>query len=90
MSKRKRFIVEGEWSGYRSSQRRIVHRTVHTYGRESYEKLGHAIYYTDGTSLDLTIRDCKPREKVKEIRGYVELLNKCIQHGVNRVSDLPR
>ena len=24
-----RFIIEGEWSGYQSSQQRVVHRTVH-------------------------------------------------------------
>ena len=47
-----RFIIEGEWSGYRSSQRRIVHRTVHkgswTKLREWAERT-YAVRYTDGT-----------------------------------------
>ena len=87
----KRFIIEGTWSGYNSGQRRIVHRTVHT---ASYKKLRawaektHAIYYTDGTSLNITVRNTKPRERVKEIRGYVSLIADCAYYDVSSVAAL--
>ena len=88
---RPRFIIEGEWSGYRSGQQRVVHRTVHA---GSYKKLRawaektHAIYYTDGTALYLSVRDCKPRERVAQIKGYVELINNCAMYDVNSVDGL--
>ena len=87
----KRFIIEGTWSGYNSGQRRIVHCTVHT---ASYKKLRawaektSAIYYTDGTSLDIAVMDAKPRERVKEICGYVELIADCAYYDVNSVAAL--
>ena len=87
----KRFIIEGTWSGYNSGQRHVVHRTVHT---ASYKKLRawaektSAIYYTDGTSLNIAVRDTKPRERVKEIRGYVALIADCAYYDVNSVAAL--
>ena len=89
----KRFIIEGTWSGYNSGQRRIVHCTVHT---ASYKKLRawaektSAIYYTDGTSLNITVRNTKPRERVKEIRGYVSLISDCAHYDVNSVAHLQK
>jgi len=81
----KRFVVEGEWTGYSSSQRRCVHRTVHTGRREKYEAI-HTIVYTDGTCLLLRVRDALPREKVVEIRGYVSLIRDVLASGkVGRV-----
>ena len=86
-----RFIIEGEWSGYHSGQRRVVHRTVHS---ASFKKLRawaektHGIRYTDGTMLYLTVRNCKPRERVKQILGYVELIDKCALHDVDSVAAL--
>ena len=71
-----RYILEGEWSGYRSSQRRVAHRVV-TKHPKRYEKL-KTIRYTDGTTLDLSIRPCKPREKVAEIHGYDSLIDKAL------------
>ena len=88
-----RFIIEGVWSGYTSSQQRVVHRRVH--GR-AFKKLRmwaekmHAIYFTDGTALYLKVRDCKPRERVKEIRGYDSLISECSYHNVNSVAALPK
>lgn len=88
-----RFIIEGEWSGYRSSQQRIVHRTVH---KGSWKKLRawveqtYAIRYTDGTALCLTVRDCRPHERVKEIHGYDSLIKDCYFHNVSAVADLPK
>ncbi len=87
-----RFVIEGEWLGYRSSQDRIVHRTVH---KAAYKALRawaektHAIVYTDGTRLRLSVRDCKPREKVQEIHGYDSLISACCRHDVSSVDALP-
>jgi len=83
-----RYVLEGEWSGYRSSQRRICHRTV-IKRIEKYKDLT-SIRFTDGTTLDLSIHKCKPRERVKEIRGYDKLIADCISEGVCAVSELGR
>ena len=83
-----RYIIEGEWSGYRSSQQRVVHRTVHSSAFKrlrAWAEKTHAIYYTDGTALNLSVRDCKPRERVKEIKGYVSLIQDCAHYDVNSV-----
>lgn len=92
-AKRKRFIIEGTWSGYTSSQSRVVHRTVHS---PSWKKLrawadaAHGICYTDGTMLYLTVRDCKPRERVHQIKGYDSLIMDCYYANVNSVAALQR
>lgn len=88
-----RFIIEGLWRGYRSSQDRVVHRTVHTANERrlrAWADKTFAIYYTDGTSLELTVRDAKPRERVQEIKGYSSLIRDCMTHDVNNVADLLR
>ena len=72
----KRYVLEGEWSGYRSSQRRVAHREVTKYPKR-YGTL-KTIRYTDGTTLDLSLRPCKPREKVVQILGYCELIEKAV------------
>lgn len=88
----KRFVIEGEWSGYTSSQGHVVHRTVH---EGAFKKLRawvektHGIRYTDGTMLYLTTRDCKPRERVNEIRGYLSLIYDCAHYDVDNVAALP-
>ena len=90
--KASRFVIEGTWSGYRSSQMRVAHRTVHKANRKQlrdWVSKTYAIHYTDGTVLILTVRDCKPREKVREIKGYVSLIADCAHYNVNHVSDLP-
>ena len=86
-----RFVIEGEWSGYSSHQQHIVHRTVHG---GAFKKLRawcertRSIQYDDGTCLYLSVRDTKPRERVKEIHGYDSLIQDCAHYGVTRVSDL--
>lgn len=77
----RRFVVEGEWSGYTSGQRRIVHREVLSHSREKYEAIS-SIVYTDGTCLVLRVRDAKPREKVEQIRGYTSLIRDVITSGL--------
>ena len=87
----KRFVIEGEWSGYQSSQQRVVHRTVHA-GRETslraWAEKTHGILYTDGTMLYITVRDCKPRERVQEKHGYDSLIRDCVRHNVASVAAL--
>lgn len=87
-----RFVIEGEWTGYTSAQRRVVHRTVHAGTekrlREWVDKT-RAIRYSDGTSLVLSVRNCGPRERITEIRGYSTLIANCVRHNVATVDDLP-
>ena len=88
-----RFIIEGLWRGYRSSQDRVVHRTVHTASEKrlrAWAEKTFAIYYTDGTSLELAVRDAKPRERVQVINGYGGLIRDCVTFDVNSVADLMR
>jgi hypothetical protein len=83
-----RFIIEGEWTGYQSSQQRIVHRQVYPagfYRLRAWAEKTNAIHYTDGTSLLISVRDTKPRERVKEMRGYTELIEDCARYDVNSV-----
>ena len=88
----RQFVIEGEWSGYNSSQARVVHRTVH---KAAFKKLRawaektHGIRYTDGTMLYITVRDTKPRERVVEIHGYDSLIADCAHHDVASVDALP-
>jgi hypothetical protein len=85
-----RYILEGEWSGYHSGQQRIVHRTVISEQRAkkiNEQKLS-CITYSDGTSLDLTLRPAKPRERVKESHGYDSLIDDCLHYKVCSVMDL--
>jgi hypothetical protein len=87
-----RFVIEGTWSGYQSSQRRVVHRTVHDSHRHAYLRdfvaKTQAIHYTDNTALFLTVLGCKPYERVKEIHGYDKLIADCARHGVVSVAAL--
>lgn len=86
-----RFLLEGRWSGY-TGESRLVHRTV--IGRNTANEISaqqlHSIFYTDGTRLDLDIRELMPRERVSEIHGYDTLIGDCLHHKVNRVDDLPK
>jgi len=73
VSKRKRFVVEAEWSGYHSGQRHVVHRTVETLFRAGWDNL-HYHSFSDGTGLTISVRDAEPRERVQQIHGYSSLL----------------
>lgn len=90
MSKQ-RYVIEGVWSGYNSSQSRVVHREV-----TDRQKLAEwvrdtgMISYTDGTCLWLSVREAKPRERVKQIHGYTLLLRECFYANVSSVAALPR
>jgi hypothetical protein len=86
-----RWVLEGEWSGYTSAQRRVAHREV-IQGMPKMRaaiKAAGCITYTDGTTLSLTTRDAKPREKVVPHLGYSSLIRDCVHYGIWRVADLP-
>jgi hypothetical protein len=88
---KRRFVIEGEWIGYRPSQDHVVHRSVHPHNLTRLKQWAenvHAITFTDGTSLRITVRDCKFREKVQQIHGYDSLIEECFFHGVNSVEAL--
>lgn len=92
MSRPPRHVLEGEWTGYVSSQRRVVHREVIT-SPKRVDRLRnlHSIRYTDGTCLILRLREALHREHVQEIHGYDSLIRECeAQVGtVVSVADLP-
>lgn len=85
-----RYVLEGEWSGYHSGQRRVVHCTVipKYIADQIKEQQLHYISYTDGTSLDLSVREAKPRERITEIHGYDSLIRDCLHYKVSSVSEL--
>lgn len=70
-----RWILQGTWSGYRSSQSHVCHRTVLTNKKaaERYAKIS-AVVFTDGTTMSIEVRPCLVREKVQVIHGYDSLL----------------
>jgi hypothetical protein len=83
-----RWVVEGEWSGYTSSQQRVVHRAVvSAKTAQAIKDLG-SIRFTDGTRLDLSVRRCAPRERVTCINGYGALIADCLSLGVTSVSEI--
>ena len=87
----KRFIIEGEWTGYTNGQRRIVHRKVYPAHRKmlrEWAEKAFGITYGDGTTLYIRVRDCKPYERVKEINGYGELIDDCAWADVSSVAEL--
>ena len=92
MSKRlPRFIIEGVWSGYTSNQSRVVHRKVHIGAYKNlraWAERVRSILFTDGTSLYITVRSCKPRERIKQIRGYDDLIDGCETYDVDSVAAL--
>lgn len=70
-----RYVLEGIWSGYRSSQSRPCHREIITRKStlEYFSKLA-GVRFTDGTTMDFSTRKCLPRERVKLIHGYDDLI----------------
>jgi hypothetical protein len=93
MTRTLQYMIEGEWTGYRSEQQRIVHRHFTTDAEEArkIEEM-RAIHYTDGTQLLLTVTklinvgDATP----KAMDGYGLLIQKCLAAGVNEVAKLPK
>jgi hypothetical protein len=85
LTHRMRYVLEGEWTGYTSGHRRVVHRQVIYERRARRLKSLHEIVYTDGTSLILTLREARLCERVEEIHSYDELIHKAETKGGPRV-----
>lgn len=90
--KSRRFVIEGEWTGYTAGQRRVVHRQVYPARRKhlrEWAERTYGIQYTDGTFLLLRVRDCEPRERVEPVdRGYGGLIELCAVYDVATVAEL--
>lgn len=77
-----RFVIEGMWSGYRAAQRKPCYRRVVTKRQAEAFKIS-CVGYSDGTTMDLSVRPCAPREKVQEMRGYDGLLRDFEREGMS-------
>mgnify|MGYP003394541828 FL=1 len=85
------YCIEGEWSGYNSSQQRVVHReyTPKADRADAVKKLG-LIRYTDGTVLFLRTYGIKSKEQIlPKIDGYTSLIDKAIRTGISDVAKMP-
>lgn len=84
-----RFVIQGEWSGYVQRQACIVHVSL-TKNVElaAWVKETRAITFDDGTSLSLTVRECKKGERVKTQHGYLSLIEDCFHHKCRTVRGL--
>ena len=86
-----RFVIEGTWTGYNDTQRKVAHRTVHSTSRKelrAWVEKSKSITFTDGTKLMLAVRDCKPYERVDIIVSYKQLLEECSYYDVDDVNAL--
>ena len=94
IKRRKCWMIEGTWSGYRSNQQRVYHREyTHDLNRvEAIRSLG-SIGYTDNTWLYLSVSDVTGqhwRKRPPAINGYRSLIDKCLQEKKHMVADLSR
>lgn len=82
----KQWILNGTWSGYSSSQTKIVHTAI--ISAEQYEKAKHlhTIMYADGTSLSLEFSEYNPNYPVHEKLSYKSLIDEAIKLGKSTVS----
>jgi len=88
---RSRWVIEGEWSGYRSGQQRIVHREVTSDpARAEWVNKTHGIRYSDGTMLYMSCRLMEKGERLKAglINSYGSLISDCVRHNVDSVDAL--
>jgi len=77
----KRYVLEGEWSGYKSSQRRVVHREVVSKPVDL-----SCIRYSDGTTVEISVREAKPRERITPILAYRSLIRDAMRLNKSYVS----
>jgi len=85
------YMIEGTWSGYRANQSHVVHREYSTDVNliAQVRSIGHAIYYTDGTYLELKIKENVFKTE-PVINGYTELIRQCIREKTNQVAKLAK
>ncbi len=75
-----RYVIEGTWRGYRSSQDHVCHREIYKSNRKGggpfldvLRKM-YSIPFSDGTALIVSVREAKPREKIQEKISYRTLI----------------
>lgn len=71
-----KYVIEGVWSGYKSSQQKVVHRTV-----EFCKPTVSTIQYSDGTTLDISVRNMKKYERVVVLDSYSKLIDQANRFG---------
>lgn len=82
-----RHIYEGKWHGYRREQDRVVYREVlATKAQVDRRSELRTILFTDGTTLEMSMREALPREKVQPLAGYSSLVHDALNHGGTHVS----
>jgi len=84
---KKRWIIEGTWTGYTAGQRRVIHRAVTT-DPDRYKVT--YVEFSDNTGLAITKRECRLRERVKEMHTYDRVLNKCIAMELSGIVTIDR
>ena len=87
----RRYVVVGEWSGNRPSQRRVCHMHVIPERKFDQYRAIKSIRLEDGTSLDIRLRPARVGEHVKEKHAFTEVIDACASQGKQgevRVSDL--
>ncbi|MNL91217.1 hypothetical protein D3C81_09470 [compost metagenome] len=87
-----RYEIIGIWSGYEDRQRKIAYREYTTNKQlvADIRKL-NCVIYTDGTRLELSVREMQYRERKQTIiLGYKTLVKECIKYGVNSVAQIQR
>ncbi len=79
-----RYVIEGTWRGYRSSQDHVCHREVYKSNRADGGPFlatlckMYSIPFSDGTALIVSVREAKPREKVIEKHGYTKFIRDAV------------
>ena len=63
-----RYVIEAEWSRNRKVHYRFVTKNPHAWAGLN------SIVFTDGSSLDVSMRPCKPLERVEEIKSVYSIL----------------
>jgi hypothetical protein len=85
-----RYIIEGTWRGYRSSQDHVCHREIYkTNCKDSVRFIQalrkiHSLSFSDGTALILRVREAKPCEKVEQKLSYCEFIRDGVYATLNK------
>lgn len=88
--KRPVFAIEGTWSGYTSSQRRVCHLcyTTDVVFADAVKDLG-SIRFSDNTYLYLSVKQVTDKSELRpENDEYDSLIRKCVDQGVSSVAGL--
>lgn len=69
-----KFIVECTWSGYKPGNEKVCHRSLIPVAQAVALQRLHAVRFTDGTYMTVTVRRRLKNEPVVEIRRYDKVL----------------